>query len=143
MKENDVNFESWYELACWPDDLRNTGLTLFGGWHYNDIPYFDGISPYDSEFQPHPKYNATYILQETLKLFQEEGGMFYKSLMLRFFIHVMGDMHQPLHMATRVTKKNPGGDRGGNLFQLRGPVRNLHALWDQVMRKIHKVKRVI
>lgn len=143
MKERDINYPSWYELACWPDDLRGTGLTLFGGWHYCDIPYYDGITPDQSTYKPHPKYNASYVLEQTLKIFKQQGNMFYKSLMLRFFIHIVGDSHQPLHMGTRVSKEHRDGDRGGNLFKIKGKPDNLHALWDQVMGKIPAVKRPV
>ena len=142
MKENDVNYPSWYELACWPDDIRNTGLKLFDGWHYADTPFYDGISPSESTFQPHPKYNTTYVLIEAIKIFQTKGNMFFKSLMLRFFIHLVGDMHQPLHMTTRITKERKGGDKGGNDFKLQGSINNLHTLWDRAMDKINAVKRV-
>lgn len=38
-------------------------------------------------------------------------------------IHLVGDIHQPLHCINR-------GDRGGNDFHLQGPHKNLHSLWD-------------
>ena len=48
-------------------------------------------------------------------------------------LHVVGDIHQPLHAATRVSSQFPQGDRGGNLVPLSGsPVaKNLHAYWDR------------
>jgi hypothetical protein len=48
-----------------------------------------------------------------------------KSEALRFLIHFMGDLHQPLHVADR-------NDRGGNQTQVRLGARgtNLHAAWD-------------
>ena len=44
---------------------------------------------------------------------------------LRFLVHFVGDVHQPLHASYRP-------DRGGNLFQVRyrGEGTNLHAIWD-------------
>lgn len=44
---------------------------------------------------------------------------------LRFLIHFVGDMHQPLHVGDR-------GDRGGNDVKVlwRGKETNLHAVWD-------------
>lgn len=44
---------------------------------------------------------------------------------LRFLVHFVGDVHQPLHASYRP-------DRGGNLFQVRyqGKGTNLHATWD-------------
>ncbi len=51
---------------------------------------------------------------------------------LCFVLHIIGDMHQPLHCITRVTPDFPApeGDRGGNLLKLRGHYHNLHSLWD-------------
>jgi hypothetical protein len=44
---------------------------------------------------------------------------------LRFLIHFVGDLHQPLHVGDR-------GDRGGNDVKVswRGKATNLHAVWD-------------
>ena len=44
---------------------------------------------------------------------------------LKFVVHFVGDVHQPLHTGHRA-------DRGGNDFQvnLRGEATNLHAVWD-------------
>ncbi|MBS0445303.1 MAG: S1/P1 Nuclease [Proteobacteria bacterium] len=49
-------------------------------------------------------------------------------LALKFMIHLVGDLHQPLHAATR-------RDHGGNDLAVRGPggahvIDNLHAYWD-------------
>ena len=60
-------------------------------------------------------------------------GVFEKSFMMRFFIHMVGDFHQPLHMTTRCTWDLPGCDKGGNLFPLTGTPKELHALWDEAM----------
>jgi len=50
---------------------------------------------------------------------------------LRFLIHFFGDVHQPLHCATRVSNANPQGDRGGNLVLIKGVgAKNLHSYWD-------------
>jgi hypothetical protein len=44
---------------------------------------------------------------------------------LRFLLHFVGDLHQPLHVGDK-------GDRGGNGLSVtwRGKSENLHALWD-------------
>ncbi|MGL5742868.1 MAG: S1/P1 nuclease [Legionella sp.] len=39
-----------------------------------------------------------------------------KRFALRLLIHVVGDVHQPLHAITRVSTQLPKGDMGGNLF---------------------------
>jgi hypothetical protein len=47
-------------------------------------------------------------------------------------LHQAGDIHQPLHAATLLTKDSTKGDRGGNQsFVLwKGKAENLHSLWD-------------
>jgi hypothetical protein len=53
---------------------------------------------------------------------------------LRFIIHLVGDVHQPLHAATLLSPQfpPPAGDRGGNSFAVAGFswTTELHALWD-------------
>lgn len=55
-------------------------------------------------------------------------------LALRMLIHLIGDIHQPMHAGLKE-------DRGGNWFRLKykGDSLNLHKLWDnQLVRRIHK-----
>ena len=58
-----------------------------------------------------------------------------KSLALRLLIHYIGDISQPLHALTRITKNRPSGDFGGNLFEIpqQYDIANLHAVWDSLM----------
>lgn len=55
-----------------------------------------------------------------------------KQLMLRLLIHLVGDIHQPLHSISLFTSDFPNGDYNGNLFQINfnGSAMVLHALWD-------------
>jgi hypothetical protein len=53
-----------------------------------------------------------------------------KSYDLVWLIHLVGDVHQPLHCSTRVSAANPKGDEGGNLVVVNGPAKELHAFWD-------------
>ncbi|OHD59795.1 MAG: hypothetical protein A2096_11470 [Spirochaetes bacterium GWF1_41_5] len=71
------------------------------------------------------------------------GNKFLTSWALKGFIHFVGDMHQPLHAATRATPSLKSGDRGGQLFPIKGRLENLHYLWDGMMDKIRNLKRVI
>jgi hypothetical protein len=55
-----------------------------------------------------------------------------RAVALCWVLHMAGDIHQPLHAATYLTKDSTKGDRGGNQsFVLwRGKATNLHAVWD-------------
>ena len=48
---------------------------------------------------------------------------------LRYLLHLVGDIHQPLYCATRCTQALSQGDRGGNDFKVKGED-NLHSCWD-------------
>jgi hypothetical protein len=67
----------------------------------------------------------------------ENHGSRIRTQALRFIIHLVGDIHQPLHCATRVTEQFPDGDRGGNSLMVRlvgtdGRAKKvkLHSYWD-------------
>jgi hypothetical protein len=47
---------------------------------------------------------------------------------LPWIVHLVADVHNPLHATSRFTRSLPQGDRGGNLVFV--PGKNLHALWD-------------
>jgi hypothetical protein len=59
-----------------------------------------------------------------------------RAIDLAWLLHLVGDIHQPLHSSARVTELEPEGDRGGNDFlldDLEAP--NLHAYWDFIFRR--------
>ena len=56
-----------------------------------------------------------------------------RALFARYFIHMVGDIHQPLHSVALYNKTYPKGDAGGNLLHLKvlnGTVSNFHSFWD-------------
>ena len=55
-----------------------------------------------------------------------------KSFDLSWFLHLIGDVHQPLHCTTCVSATKPEGDDGGNGVKLVSPA-NLHTFWDGVL----------
>jgi hypothetical protein len=58
-----------------------------------------------------------------------------KSYDLVWLLHLVGDVHQPLHATSRFDKDQPNGDRGGNDVALCAPPCKyaLHAFWDNVL----------
>ncbi|MCP1835667.1 hypothetical protein J2R76_004007 [Bradyrhizobium sp. USDA 4532] len=50
-------------------------------------------------------------------------------------VHLVGDLHQPLHPIARYAAKIPDGDRGGNaemVIPATGETIALHAYWDRI-----------
>jgi len=57
-----------------------------------------------------------------------------RAIALCWVVHLVGDIHQPLHNATCFSEKFPTGDRGGNDYNVivgASPL-SLHMLWDSV-----------
>lgn len=57
-----------------------------------------------------------------------------KAVALSWLLHLIGDIHQPLHTGALVSESLfPAGDRGGNGIRL--SVGNLHSAWDRALRE--------
>lgn len=119
-------------LGAWMDDIKaDSTHDDLRVWHYVDIPVFDGVPP-DPKMQP-DKENAVARLNWAVENLRKGLGSDKKDAeLLGYVFHLVGDLHQPLHAATRVTPARKEGDAGGNQFKLANvpEVDNLHAYWD-------------
>ncbi len=115
--------------AIWLDLIKLKDVHWFDALHYIDIPYtVDATS-----LPPIQDANALWgIKQATNVLLSSKATLKDKNLSLKILIHLVGDIHQPLHTVNRVSKRLPQGDLGGNLYALaKTPIgQNLHQYWD-------------
>ena len=122
-------------IGVWMDDFRGDSLTdEYDPWHYTNYkPFFDGI-PARTNVGPEPVNILSQInwCINTLRAGTKRDKTDAEAL--GFLYHLVGDVHQPLHTATRYSAAHPEGDAGGNGFTLNLPsdprVRNLHYFWD-------------
>jgi len=121
--------------ACWADDIRE-GIDAFSHWHFT-LNIFDPEHVLSPESQQrllagNDNNNVEWAIKQARStLDNPKANSFEKAFMLRFLIHFVGDIHQPLHCTTRFSKKFPNGDSGGNFFMLADlPYKNLHKYWD-------------
>jgi hypothetical protein len=64
-----------------------------------------------------------------------------RAVALCWVLHLIGDIHQPLHAVSRYSKELPSGDRGGNEFYVRFTqpgltherIEDLHTFWDSLI----------
>ena len=123
------------EIAVWMDDFRGDSLNdSYAPWHYIDFrPIFDGI-PERSNVGPEPENVLSRINWAVNTLRKGTASNRTDAETLGFLYHLAGDVHQPLHAATRYSAANPNGDAGGNGFRIKMPpearISNLHAFWD-------------
>ncbi|KTC65107.1 3'-nucleotidase/nuclease (plasmid) [Legionella adelaidensis] len=128
--DTDQKYQSLVNAATWLDDLRFHDSNWFNTIHYCDLAFAYDETPLPSV----PYINAIWGINEAKHtLLSNRANAQDKGLALRILLHVVGDIHQPLHSATLVSKEHPKGDLGGNLFHLgENPVAdNLHSYWDK------------
>ena len=118
--------ESLAEAANWPDEMKSNPLPFWrktaNPWHYvtlNGILY-DEAPPEGDALEALNRFSAT--------LRDPDASLVDKQLALRFIVHLVGDLHQPLHVGKCC-------DRGGNDVKVKwfGRDLNLHSVWDSAL----------
>ncbi len=122
------------DAATWADDVRNEKKN--GPWHYIDIPRGAKRGP----LEPFCGQEGcvTKAIAEQLAILRDQNAEAAKRAdALRYVIHFVGDLHQPLHATTNA-------DEGGNCVPVKYLRRkphehnhsyapNLHGLWDSAI----------
>ena len=119
------------DAATWADDVR--GDRKNGPWHYIDIPRGTPRGPLEPFCGT--AGCVTKAISEQLAILKDKNADAAKRAdALRYVIHFVGDLHQPLHTTTNA-------DEGGNCVPVkylrRSPREhnhsfspNLHSIWD-------------
>jgi hypothetical protein len=99
-------------------------------WHFHDTPLSGDGTPVKPADPPSAKTQMP-VLRDAMRNGASDD---IKSYDLVWMIHLVGDVHQPLHAVGRFTARQPDGDAGGNLVTLStsGVVR-LHTYWDNLL----------
>jgi hypothetical protein len=118
--------EDFVTSSNWADEIRS-GRPETYNWHFVDIPY--DAKTYDAARDCKPTEKGDCIIAELTRAQHAVGDaslpIDQRKEALKFLIHFVGDLHQPLH-----TIDNQ--DLGGNKVHLTigGRTTNLHAVWD-------------
>ncbi|MBV1901423.1 MAG: S1/P1 nuclease [Kordiimonadaceae bacterium] len=115
------------EAATWPDEMRSSPDPFWRResqtYHYINMP--DGVSYEESEKNPNgDALTALALFTATVK--DKEKPLKERQRALRFILHLVGDLHQPLHAGR-------AEDRGGNRIDVVWfeQMSNLHKVWDE------------
>ncbi len=132
--------------STWADIIRDRDFKVRfekynqGPWHYADIFWqqTNGKAEILENRSEGAAITKLYDFEKNLN--NESLSDAEKAVNLAWFLHVAGDVHNPLHNASRVTEIEPKGDSGGNLFLLSpaGATENrvnLHSYWDSILRR--------
>jgi hypothetical protein len=121
-----------------PDGASSSQNTGYGDrlrhkyWHFVVMPFTCDRSP----LPPIPTPNAQdriHLFRAVLASAAESDDL--KSYDLTWLLHLVGDVHQPLHVATRVSVTQPDGDQNGSLVSLcPAPCKDdLRAFWNTIV----------
>jgi hypothetical protein len=116
-------------VASWADHIRRDRPET-GPWHYVDIP-FEATSYDPTRDCQNGQCVVAQIEHFAAVLADTNATTVSRAEALRFVVHFVGDMHQPLHSTER------NHDRGGNLVKITFPPEsqegNLHGVWDSFL----------
>ena len=115
--------ETMPEASTWADDVREQrSWRQSGPWHYVNIG--------DGETYESSRKNRRGDILRAIERFEKDlarrrNSPAKRANALRFLIHFVGDLHQPLHVGR-------WADRGGNTIEVTwfGQPANLHQVWD-------------
>lgn len=112
-----VYWSSWMDTASHTPEYAYTRT-----WHYKNI---DADETYDTAL---PNENGDVVRAINAQIEALKSGRLDKmetQIALRMLVHLVGDVHCPMHMAHR-------SDAGGNRWQVQyfGQGTNLHSIWD-------------
>jgi hypothetical protein len=114
-----------------PEARQNIGYTdhlLHKYWHHFDKPMTEDNTKLPQVRKP----NALTQIETFRKALSSSSvSPEVKSYDLTWLMHLVGDMHQPLHSITRVSSENPDGDDNALKVRLKPPgADSLHWYWD-------------
>ena len=126
------NSPDFVNAAHWADDVRpNLGFEFAPDLHFADFAFVADHTPEPKDL-PNPEKNIIKALEHYVEVLKTSIDTNEQAEALRFVIHFVGDIHQPLHCATKVDSAHPEGDQGGNLLHIMvdGKDTKLHSYWD-------------
>ncbi len=141
-----TGFAPLANFSTWADDERERQPRT-AAWHFLDIPLSAGRGRLDRFCAAGCVSQA--IQEQMAVLRSSQSTRPEKQRALLFLVHLVGDLHQPLHVATN-------NDRGGNCFpvgflrqrpRLTHPASGgyrpeLHGVWDtQLVERIGRIRR--
>lgn len=119
--------QSLADVSTWADEVRgNPAYRQTGPWHYINLPLGLSYDEFKSRVENMLEANVYSAIVKQLALLSDSTvSRDRKVEALKFLVHFVGDVHQPMHVSR-------AEDKGGNTIQLNfdGQGTNLHAIWD-------------
>jgi len=131
MAQNYTNIGTMGEATRWCDDIR-TQTSAYDYWHYIQNCYSADSMTRCAKV---PSPNSFTVLTDSINtMLNETASLNDKGFYFLFLLHLMGDIHQPLHNIRMFSQEYPRGDSGGNAIPItyQNISTNLHEFWDNL-----------
>lgn len=145
-READKQLDYFMLVPTWADIVRDQSFPNRhknyhrGEWHYTSVFWRQVNGKPELIADKKPDGLAIEKLAEFERVLRDAAvPNSEKAIAMAWFLHIGGDIHQPLHTSSRVTEREPNGDLGGNTFLVapedsRGDARlNIHWFWDSIV----------
>lgn len=126
------------QAVCWPDAMKYFGIAEMNDWHFVNRPYSpDGFpipTGVDFPMQVQQADRMIWEFEDTVNANLNEKLQWALQYALIYLLHLVGDIHQPLHTIELFSKDHPTGDGGGNdiIIHVDGTTIDLHSVWDTI-----------
>jgi hypothetical protein len=171
VPEADKDRVAFMKAATWPDEIRSNPSYIDDGyepssptasqnigygdkllhryWHFKDFPFSPDGTATEEPFSPNA---VTQIVTFSATLGAAGASDDVQSYDLAWLLHLVGDIHQPLHATSRFTQATRNGDNGGNSVMVclevarRCDVQHsgkLHSFWDGAVGTSSKPSSVL
>lgn len=125
-----LGHESLADVSTWADEVSSTPeYRQTGSWHYLNLPPGLTYPEFQKQVEGVTKANVYSALQKNEEILTSKNSTRAQKIeALKFVVHFVGDLHQPMHISR-------AEDKGGNTIQLNyeGKGINLHSLWDSYL----------
>jgi hypothetical protein len=119
--------ETLADVSNYADEIRPDSFFQYTApWHYIDVPAEENFAQFQTSVYGQTTPNLYISLTHWQRvLANPKTNRSIKIFALKMVVHLVGDLHQPLHVAREE-------DKGGNLIRVlfEGDSTNLHAVWD-------------
>lgn len=121
-----LNGQSIADASTYADEIKSDrAYDQYKPWHYANIPFDQTYS----QAEKNPQGDIVSGIEECIQQLKSgELNLEKEQFYLRMLIHLVGDMHQPLHFGLKE-------DKGANDFKVKwfNKPSNLHRVWDTQM----------
>ncbi|MES2111892.1 MAG: S1/P1 nuclease [Bacteroidota bacterium] len=116
--------ETLADVASWADETRDRSTA---SWHFINVETGLSFEEFKAAVERKEDVYTALVKQEGI-LADEQANREDRVTALKYIVHFVGDIHQPMHVSR-------AEDKGGNTIQVSydGKGTNLHSLWDTKM----------